>query len=132
MTEKMRNDIINRLEAFQQKEKFAEDLSIFYPGISDISMQEPLSEIINSVANEFKNFVLTQRTTDKDLLQVIQGGLQSFKSVYINLDTEDRERICLYMEELMDIVGLESSGGTLNQFMYGWNFPLGEGSLSSP
>jgi len=121
--EKMKNDMINQLEAFQQKEKFIEDFLVFYPGISDASMQKTLSERINLVANEFKNFVLTQRTTDKDFLQVIQAGLQSFKSVYKNLDTEDRERICLYMEELMDIVGLESSGRTLNQFMYGWDFP---------
>ncbi|NOU62328.1 DUF4844 domain-containing protein, partial [Marinifilum caeruleilacunae] len=34
---------------------------------------------------------------------------------------EDRERICCYFEELMDIVGLESSDGQLNDFMYGFN-----------
>ena len=37
------------------------------------------------------------------------------------LDTEDRERICHYYEELMNIVGLESSGGHLNNFMYGFD-----------
>lgn len=120
----MKNDVIDLLKAFQQKEKFVEDLSIFYPGISDVSMQEPLSEIINSVANEFKNLALSKHVKDKDFQQAIQTGLRSFEPIYIDLDTEDRERICHYMEELMDIVGLESSGGLLNQFMYGFDFPL--------
>ena len=39
----------------------------------------------------------------------------------VTKDTEDRERLCSYFEELMDIVGLESSGGHLNNFMYGFD-----------
>jgi len=118
----MRNDIINQLEAFQQKEKFVEDYSVFYPGISDASMQEQLSDKVNSVASEFKNLVLNKQVKDTDFQHAIQVGLQSFEPIYIDLDTEDRERICHYMEELMDIVGLENSDGLLNQFMYGFNF----------
>lgn len=34
-------------------------------------------------------------------------------------DTEDRERICDYLVEIMDIIGLESSDGLLNNFVYG-------------
>ena len=48
-------------------------------------------------------------------------GLERFSDIYLELDTEDRERICTYFEELMDIVGLESSGGYLNDFMYGFD-----------
>ena len=36
-------------------------------------------------------------------------------------DTEDRERVCHYFEELMSLVGLESSGEILNTVMYGFN-----------
>ena len=39
----------------------------------------------------------------------------------MELDTEDREKICNYIEELMDIVHLESSNGQLNKFMYGFD-----------
>jgi hypothetical protein len=113
--------MINQLEVFQQKEKFVEDMSVLYPGISDPSMKGVLSDKINAAADRFKELVLNQQTKDKDFQRAIQAGLQSFESEYLNLDTEDRERICLYFEELMDIVGLESSGGLLNQFMYDIN-----------
>jgi hypothetical protein len=46
--------------------------------------------------------------------------LDRFKSIYVEIDTEDRERVCAYFEELMDIVGLESSDGHLNNFLYGF------------
>ena len=48
-------------------------------------------------------------------------GLSKFTDVYFELDTEDRERVCTYFEELMDIVGLESSNGQLNKFMFALN-----------
>ena len=34
-------------------------------------------------------------------------------------DTEDRERLCRYLEEIMDILGIESSDGLLNRWLYG-------------
>lgn len=48
-------------------------------------------------------------------------GLDRFSDIYIDLDTEDRERVCSYFEGLMDIVELESSWGQLNNFMYGFD-----------
>ena len=45
-----------------------------------------------------------------------------YSKIYLELDTENRERICTYYEELMDIVGLESSEGLLNEFMYDFDF----------
>jgi hypothetical protein len=54
-------------------------------------------------------------------LEAIKTGLSRFSDVYLDLDTEDRERVCVYFEELMDIVGLESSNGQLNMFMYGFD-----------
>ena len=44
--------------------------------------------------------------TAKDYQKKIEIGLKRFSDIYYNLDTEDRERVCLYFEELMDIVGL--------------------------
>ena len=49
---------------------------------------------------------------------MIKIGLERFKDI---VDTEDRERICLYYEELMNMVGLESSAGLLNKFLYGFD-----------
>ena len=38
-------------------------------------------------------------------------------------DTEERERFCGYLEEIMDIVGIESSDGLLNGWLYGFDLP---------
>lgn len=36
-------------------------------------------------------------------------------------DIQDKERLSSYIEELMDIVELESSDGQLNNFMFGFD-----------
>ena len=59
--------------------------------------------------------------TENEYQDIIKKGLNNFADIYVELDTEDRERVCGYFEELMDIVGLESSGGHLNNFMYGFD-----------
>jgi len=76
--EKMGNDIINQLEAFKQKVKFVEDYSVFYPGISDASMQESLSDKVNSVASEFKNLVLNHQVKDTDFQYAILDETEVF------------------------------------------------------
>lgn len=110
---------MDKLEAFKQKEKFGEDMSIFYPGINDTSMLNELTEKINKAADDFELLASKKDATEKDYQDKIDTGLKRFSSNYMKLDTEDRELICTYFEELMDIVGLESSGGHLNDFMYG-------------
>lgn len=107
-------------ENFKSKEKFIEDNTIFYPGISDEEIRPVLTEKINKAADDFNELFNSESPTDKEYQKVIEIGLTRFSTVYLGLDTEDRERVCGYFEELMDIVGLESSGGHLNNFMYGF------------
>ena len=114
-------DAMDKFEKFKTKEKFLQDNSIFYPGIADPAMRPILSAKINLAADDFKALAETGKATDKEYQEKIKIGLQRFYDVYINLDTEDRERVCLYFEEIMDIVGLESSNGQLNKFVYGFD-----------
>jgi Domain of unknown function (DUF4844) len=112
------NDVINKLEAFKAQEKFVEDERIYYPGIGDPALLPILTEKINLAADDFEKLAASGTATDRDYRQAIKKGLARFEPIYINLDTENRERICYYFEELMEIVGLRSSGGQLNKFMY--------------
>lgn len=112
---------MNQFEAFKAKEKFIEDSTTFYPGIADETMRPALTKKINAAADDFMQLSQEVNTSDTDYQEAIKKGLERFVEDYVNLDTEDRERICLYFEELMDIVGLESSGGHLNKFMYGFD-----------
>lgn len=112
---------MDKFEKFKSKEKFVEDNSIPYPGIADPSMKPVLTAKINLAADDFKALAETGKATDKAYQKKIKIGLQRFYDVYILPDTEDRERVCLYFEELMDIVGLESSNCLLNIFVYGFD-----------
>ena len=104
---------------FIAKKKFVKENH--YPGIADEKIRPILTQKINSVASEFKSVAESKNPTDKIYQEKIGIGLSRFAEVYQELDTEDRERVCTYIEELMDIVGLESSNGQLNKFMYGFN-----------
>lgn len=115
------SNAIDKFEKFKAKDKFIEDSSMLYQGIADSIMKSILTAKINLVADDFKALAESGNSTEKEYQEKIKTGLQRFKDIYINIDTEDRERVCNYFEELMDIVGLESSEGQLNKFMYGFN-----------
>jgi len=115
------NNAMSKFEEFKRKEKFVQDTMFFYPGIADSLLRPTLTEKINQAADDFMELAERGNATDKDYQDKIEIGLQRFSDIYINLDTEDRERICNYFEQLMDIVGLKSSGGQLNDFMYSFD-----------
>ena len=101
------------------KKKFVEEN--FYPGIADEKMRPVFTEKINQIASDFKTVAESEKPTNKKYQEKIGIGLSRFAKIYLELDTEDRERVCTYIEELMDIVELESSNGQLNKFMYGFD-----------
>ena len=115
-------NVDKKISEFIAKKKFVEQpYPNFYPGISDEKMRPIFTEKINSAASDFKSVAESKNPTDKKYQEKIEIGLSRFADVYMDLDTEDRERVCTYFEELMDIVGLESSNGQLNKFMYGFD-----------
>ncbi|WP_026953544.1 DUF4844 domain-containing protein [Algoriphagus vanfongensis] len=111
---------MTKFDEFKIKEKFLQDDKLFYPGIGDPNLKPVLTEKINLAADDFKKLADKGNATDKEYQNAIKVGLERFADLYLQLDTEDRERVCSYFEELIDIVGLESSGGHLNNFMYGF------------
>ena len=104
---------------FIAKKKFIEEN--FYPGIADEKMRPIFTKKINEISIDFKTVSESEKPTDKKYQEKIGIGLSMFVEIYLELDTEDRERVCTYIEELMDIVELESSNGQLNKFMYGFD-----------
>ena len=111
-----------KFSEFIAKKKFIEQpYPNFYSGIADEKMRPIFTEKINQVATDFKTVAESKKPTDKKYQEKIGIGLSRFADVYMELDTEDRERVCSYFEELMDIVELESSNGLLNKFMYGFD-----------
>lgn len=112
---------MNKFEEFKSKEKFSADESLFYTGVSDPTLKKALTTYINMAADDFAHIASEKESTDKKYQTAIKQGLDRITKDNLYLDTEDRERVCTYFEELMDIVGLESSDGHLNMFMYGFD-----------
>lgn len=108
-----------RLLSLQLEEKYVEDMKQLYPGISDPSMRPLLSEKVNAAIDDFLTISKKGNPTDATYLDAIHKGLARFEG--LALDTEDRERTALYFQQLMDIVGLKSSEGALNTFIYGFD-----------
>ncbi|MGJ8593907.1 MAG: DUF4844 domain-containing protein [Aquaticitalea sp.] len=92
-----------------------------YPGIAEEKLRPIFTEKINQVATDFKTVAESENPTEIKYQEKIEIGLSRFADIYLELDTEDRERVCMYFEELMDIVGLESSNVQLNKFLYGFD-----------
>ena len=110
--------MLTKIEEFKKKEKFQSDKSIFYPGISNEKLKPIVTDKINLAANDFEKILKSGNATNDEFQNAIKTGLNRFSDIYLELDTENRERVCGYFQELMDIVGLESSEGQLNNFMY--------------
>lgn len=113
-----RTETMYKLDRFESTEKFLANTQTSYPGIEDAGFRVLLSKKINQSARDFSSVYQLANPTNDDYLDALKRGLDSFSEIYLDLDTADRERICRYYEELMDIVGLESSNGLLMNFMY--------------
>lgn len=57
-----------------------------------------------------------KQVTARMVLNEFENGLSSFED--LAFDTEDRERVCWYYEDIMDCIGLESTNELLNNWMY--------------
>jgi hypothetical protein len=111
-------EIIKNLKAFLLVKKFKKDESIHYNGLSNKKDLPKVNELLNISINEFISKIKIG-ATETDLQLIIETGLNRFND--LNLDTEDRERLCMYFEEIMDIINLESSNGIINNWMYGFD-----------
>jgi len=110
---------MDKFEEFKNKEKFIPDSAIFYAGIAEPALRPVLTQIVNQAADDFREVFSTVSPTDAGYQQKISAGLKRLDGIY--LDTEDKERLCHYFEELMEMVGLKSSAGILNEFLYGFD-----------
>jgi hypothetical protein len=110
-----------QLHQFKLKTKLQpESGEVNFRGLSKPELQSKLNSLLNVAADEFIK-ILNDGPTDKKFQESIALGLTRFNPYYADLDTEDKTRICTYFEELMDDVGLESSGGIINKWMYGFD-----------
>lgn len=110
-------EIINKLEILKTVPKFVNDGKRvdFAKDIDRVSLLSTYHSVIDTFIEASKY----ERLTDEEYQTLIASGLERFDKFY--LDTEDREKLCGYFEDILDAIDLDSSGGAINRWMYGFD-----------
>ncbi|AWM13818.1 hypothetical protein DI487_08040 [Flavobacterium sediminis] len=116
MQEKL-NKIV-RLEALKSEPKFISN--DFYTGLSCKENEEELIKELNNTIDTFIENTQDKNISEQEYQKLISECLTMFNKY--NLDTEDKEYIANFFEKIMDAIELETSGGALNEWLYGFKF----------
>jgi hypothetical protein len=114
---KVNKNAKQKLNAFILKSKLEGEPNTIFNRLSKPELQPKLNNLLNQVAKDFL-ITVDNLPTEKKFENNIGTGLARFNAFETDLDTEDKERICHYFEEIMDCVGLKNSNGQLNDWMY--------------
>jgi len=110
--------VIQRLRDLQSERKFGPDAASFYPGAPDerqrLVAQKAVDAALASLVSELPK--KPQRST---VLRTMKAALQNFDTV----ESEERDRMLVYLTRAMQICGVESSSELFNVWRYG--FPFG-------
>jgi len=109
-------DVKEALLSFKSQRKFVEDLTEFYPGAPDEQTRIQAEIIINAAVDKLMVSEENNLSERKfwDILEIAALQLKT-------MDSEEMDQGLFYMEKLMDIYGIESSEGRLNEWRYGFD-----------
>ena len=102
---------IEKLSELQSRTKYVEIPGTIYIGMrpesSRLLAERQLNQLVDRLQDGLpsKKFVLTE----------FAKTMAEFEAT----DTEDREQLLRYLEEIMEILGISSSDGLLSRWMYG-------------
>lgn len=99
---------------FIAKKKFVEER--FYPGATNEADRLRFEAKINDLARVLSELPPANQTK-ATVLAMFQPAMTEFEDA----DSQERDRFLSYLEELMDIFGIESSDGLLNKWRYGFD-----------
>jgi hypothetical protein len=94
-------------------------------------VEEPLPSIYNGMRPESDRLAAEQQLNGLiDLLigascgapkrKVVLAAIARTLKDFSGSDSEDCDRMCRYMRQILDVLGIESSGGLLARWRYGW------------
>ena len=106
--------LIASLKSLRKLPKFL--AAEMYPGAPSEEIRVEAEAHINVLID---NLIagLPQNPNKQFVMSEFMRAMENFKQP----DTEERERFCGYLEEIMDITGIESSDGLLNKWLYSFS-----------
>ena len=110
--------VISQLTALKQEKKFGPDSSTFYPGAMDEASRSNSQAAIDDVID-----VLIRELPRQPRKSFVLKTFKSALSKYTTAESEERDQFLVYLERIMEIVGVNGSDELLNVWRYG--FPYG-------
>lgn len=107
---------MQRLRHLRAEPKFHSDMPTLYPGALNEEIRARCEHQLNALIDRLTDG-LPARATKQYVLEEFRTTLAAFQSE----DSEERDRLLHYMEQIMDITGIVSSDGLLNEWRYGFD-----------
>ena len=105
---------LGQLQELRDEPKFVEDLSIFYPGaeteLGRIEAEVKVNALLDTLILELRSHASKAYVLSRFKLLL---------ATCRNFDSEDRDRLLRYLEQVMTIVGIETSNELFNVWRYG-------------
>ena len=108
-------EIVLALEYLKGTSKFNEDIVQLYPGAPNEEVRIKANSILNNVIARLISH--SDKGFSEDQFWAV---LEAAAKEYSLMDSEEMDRAMVYFEQLMDTYGIESSGGRLNEWRYGF------------
>ena len=105
-----KQEILDKLKAYQIKKKFAPDVLTGYTGLANRDIYTELNQVINSDLIPLFSFLVKEnRLTDNEVSGVLHDFFQYQRNRKITsqLDTEDREELTNIILNLLRILQME-------------------------
>src|SRR5260370_22232154 len=107
-------EILQRLSVLRSEPKFSEEN--LYPGAPSEEIRLNAERAVNTMLDRLASGL--RRSPQKSY--VLSEFLEMLRA-FEHEDTEEREQSCTYCEHVMDTLGIESSDGVLNTWLYGFD-----------
>jgi len=103
-----------RLESLRAAAKFDEDPALLYPGAPNGTVRRRCEDRVNHLIDDLMR-QSTEGISQRQVFDRFKLTLLAFEGE----DSEERDRLGDYLEEIMSAMGIESSGALLNRWRYG-------------
>jgi Domain of unknown function (DUF4844) len=107
---------IAKLQELRARPKFKEEPGTLYNGMRPENDRQAAEAQLNDLIDQ-----LIQDFPDPSEKEGVLLAFAQTLDCFPGKDSENQERLCSYIEEIMDMVGIESSGGLLNLWRYGFD-----------
>jgi hypothetical protein len=97
---------------------FAAEHKGLYTGVRDPMLRARLNSQVDSAAKALA-LASERKATPGQLLEILKSHLLAIDRDA--LETEDAEHVAGMFEQMLDALGIASSGGALNTWMYGFD-----------